>query len=453
MAVDISRSALEGASSMTGGETRFDVAVVGAGPAGTTCALLLARAGLEVALIERGPYPGSKNTFGGVLYRHPLEQIVPRFWERAPIERKVIDKQYWLLTEDSAVKLGHRSRRFAEEPYNTFTVLRAKFDRWYAEEAREAGAMLIPSTVALEAIRDERGRVIGVRTDREQGDLYASVVVAADGVNSLLSRQLGLHGELRPEHVALGVKEVIALGEDRIRERFNLEGDEGADISLLGAVTKGMVGGGFIYTNRDTVSVGVVANADAYRRSGNSPVDLLEEMKAHPLIRPLLEGGQLKEYQAHLIPEGGFDAMPPLCADGLLVVGDAASLVNAAFFEGSNHAILSGQLAAETILEAKSKGDFSAQALAGYERRLRQSVTLRDLKGLRRLPGLLHSHPQYFAIYPELLNEAAHHFLAADGRPKRDKVRGALKAVTARRSPWQLLRDLWDVWRGTNLWP
>lgn len=432
---------------------RFEVAVVGAGPAGTTCALLLARAGLEVALIERGPYPGSKNTFGGVLYRHPLELVVPGFWEEAPLERRVIDKQYWLVSGDASVQLGHRRKGLGGGLPNSFTALRAKFDRWYAERAQEAGAMLIPSTVAREVMRDQRGRVIGVRTDRERGELYAEVVVAADGVNSLLSEGLGLRPKLQAQQVALGVKEVIALGEERIEERFHLEGNEGADITLLGEVSRGLVGGGFLYTNRESLSVGLVVSAEQYRQQGVSPIELLEGMKAHPLLRPLLEGGQLKEYQAHLIPEGGYEALAPLSADGYLVVGDAAGLVNAAFFEGSNHAVLSGKLAAEAILEAHSKGDYSRRWLRGYEERLRESVAWQDLKGLRKLPGVLHSHPQFFGVYPQVLNEVADRLLAVDGQTKRAKVREALGVVRQKRTWWGLLRDLWDVWRGANLWP
>lgn len=432
---------------------RFDVVVVGAGPAGTTCAYILAQAGLRVIQIERGPYPGSKNMFGGVLYRKPTELVLPKFWEEAPLERQVIDKQYWMLTGDSAVKLGHRGVNPPDGLPGSYTVLRAKFDKWYADKARTAGVTLINSTVVTDVIRDERGKVIGVRTDRLQGDVYADVVVAADGVNSLLSKALGLHQELSPRYVALGVKEIIGLSEDVVRQRFNLEGDQGADITLLGEVTRGMFGGAFVYTNKDTISLGLAVTTADLDRTGLSPIDLMDELKAHPLVRPLIEGGQLKEYLAHLIPEGGYDAIPPLYADGFLVVGDAAGLVNSAFFEGSNHAMVSGRLAAETILEARQKHDYSARTLAGYERRLKDSVTLRDLKNMRDFPKLLHSHPQFLTLYPELLNAAAHEFFTVDDQPKKTKLKKIMQNMTAKRSRWHLVRDLWDAWRAVNLWP
>ncbi|MBI2862155.1 MAG: FAD-dependent oxidoreductase [Chloroflexi bacterium] len=425
---------------------RFETIIVGAGPAGIAAALTLARAGVKVLVLERGPYPGSKNTFGGVLYRQPMEQLIPEFWKKAPIERYIVTKQVWLMTSDSTVLLGHYGKRFSQEPFNAFTVLRAKFDHWFAEQAEAAGAIIVTSTTATGVLR-ENGRVVGVRTDREQGDVYADVVVAADGVNSLLSQQSGLRGELQPSQVALAVKEIISLTEEKIRDRFQLEGDEGADIMLLGHLTKGLVGGGFIYTNRDTISIGVSVEIADMVANGVSPAELIDELKAHPFIRPLIQGGQVREYQAHLIPEGGYKAIPPLYRDGYLVVGDAAGLVNTVYFEGANHALNSGRLAAETILEARAKEDFSTAVLSNYQRRLEASVTLQDLKAFRDVPSFLHGHRQLFTLYPDLLNEAAHDFITVDGVPKKVRQRSIIRKILRGRPLMGLAKDLWDVWR------
>src|SRR5690606_20599761 len=143
---------------------------------------------------------------------------------------------------------GHKHERFNSEPYNAWSTFRVKFDPWLAGKAEEAGALPIYQTVATGLIRDRSGRVIGVHTDREDGDLYADVVVIADGVNSLLAEELGVHRTWRPDEARQAVKKVIALARETIEERCNREGREGTTIEFLRATGQGMTGLGSLYT-------------------------------------------------------------------------------------------------------------------------------------------------------------------------------------------------------------
>lgn len=426
---------------MAAASEKFDVVVVGAGLAGTAAAYLLAKAGLKVVCIERGDEPGAKNVMGGVLYRQPTEKIIPGWWREAPVERPVTEERVWLLTEDSMLQAGFKSLRYAEEPYNAFTVLRVKFDKWFAEKAAGAGALLITNTVVEDVIRDD-GQIIGVRTGRGEGEVYGNVVVAADGVNSLLSKKAGLHGELAPNHVALAMKEIINLPREKIEDRFLLNENEGATIELFGDSTMGMLGYGFIYTNRDSLSVGVGALLSDFIRRKVTPNDLMERFKSHPMVRKLLAGGESKEYMAHLIPEGGAAAMPPVYTDGMLVVGDAAGMSNAIYREGSNLALASAKMAAQTCIEAHTAGDFSARALARYKELLDSSFVMKDLTLYSRTSRYFQNKAgEFLEVYPDLLVDAAHELLTVDSVPKRDKQRKILRQLLARRAPWELVRD------------
>ena len=419
---------------------KFDVAVVGAGLAGTSAAYTLAKAGAKVLLIERGDAPGSKNVMGGILYRQPMEKIIPGWWRDAPIERPISEQRVWVLTEDSAVTLGYKSERFNEEPYNAFTVLRAKFDKWFADQAAAAGAVLVNETVVEDVLRDN-GQIVGVRTNREDGDIYANVVIACDGVNSLLSQKAGLHGEWKSNQVAIGVKEIIQMSREKMEDRFGLENGEGTAMELFGDATWGMMGYGFIYTNRDTLSVGVgVLLSDLIERKIN-PNELQERFKQHPMVRKLLEGGEAKEYMAHLIPEGGWASVPPLYAGGFLVAGDAAMMVNGIFREGSNLAAISGKLAAQTALEALDRGDFSARGLSSYLDRLEDSFIVRDLQGYSRISHYAHEHPDLFTVYPQLLAEAIHGVMTVDSQPKYLKLLDVMRGVRERRPLLSMAKD------------
>jgi len=427
-------------------DLEFDLIVVGGGPAGLAAAYTAAKSGLKVILFERGEHPGSKNVMGGVLYRQATEEIIPEFWREAPLERPIIEQNYWFLAEQSAVKLGYRSQGFAKEPYNNFTVLRAKFDRWFGKKVEEAGALVITETVVEELINDGH-TVVGVRTGRAQGEVKAPLTIIAEGANSLLTQQAGLRPDISPQHLAVAVKEIIALPKETIESRFNLEPGQGSVIELIGDATHGMMGTGFIYTNEKSLSVGVGAILSEVVARKVNPNDLLEHMKRHQVVKPLIEGGETKEYLAKLIPEGGYRAMPKLFAPGLMIVGDAAMMVNGIHREGSNLAMMSGKFAAETAVDAVKTGDFSVGMLEQYRKRLDNSFVLKDLKKYQNATGLFEENPQYFRQYPEMMNDVFHEFFTIDNIPKKEKQKNILEKIRQRRSWGHLAGDLYKLWR------
>ena len=403
-------------------QERFDAIVVGAGPAGNAAALTMAQGGLNVLQIERGEYSGSKNVQGAILYADALEKLIPDFSEDAPLERHVIEQRIWVMDDTSHTGMHYRSDDFNEQRPNRYTILRAQFDRWFSSKVREAGATLLCETTVTELVRDPNGRVIGVRTDREGEAILADVVVLAEGVNGLVGTRAGLRKELKPRTVALAVKEMHFLPQDALEARFNLSGDSGVVIEAMGTITKGMTGTGFLYTNRESISVGIGCIVADFARTGITPYALLDAFKRDPSIAPLLVGSQVKEYAAHLIPEGGYNAMPKIFGEGWVVAGDAAHLVNAVHREGSNLAMTSGRIAAETIIWLKRRGEeCTARNLAKYRRRLKQSFVLKDMKKYRKIPDTLHNNPALLGLYPRLLSKAAQTWLRVDGKDKRAK--------------------------------
>jgi electron transfer flavoprotein-quinone oxidoreductase len=369
----------------------FDAVVVGAGPAGSAAALELARAGWSVCLLERGPYPGSKNMYGGVVYGRILDTLVPQWWEEMPVQRWVTRRATMILTGHQALTVDFRTESWGAPPYNGATAYRPDLDRWFASKATEAGAVLVCSTTATGLLRDG-GRVVGVRTDRPDGDLTARVVIACDGVNSFLAKEAGMYPHTGAENFTVGVKETLALPRQVIDERFGVRGDHGVDFEIIGC-TGDVPGGGFLYTNAETLAVGLVLSLPALAAGGTRPEELLRRMKAHPAIAPLVEGGEVTEYSAHVIPEAGYDMMPELVGDGILVAGDAAAMCLAAgiWLEGVNFAIGSGAAAGRAAARALRRGDTSAEGLAGYRSRLESSFVLADHRRLRDAPHLVMS--------------------------------------------------------------
>ncbi|WP_139492414.1 FAD-dependent oxidoreductase [Brevibacillus dissolubilis] len=426
---------------------KFDVIVVGAGPAGTACAYTLAKAGVNVLLIERGEYPGSKNVMGGVLYRKMMDDIIPEFYKEAPVERHIVEQRFMMLDQESAVTFSYKGLEWDQEPYNNFTVLRAKFDQWFADQAVKQGALLINETVVRECIV-ENGKVVGVRTDRPEGDLYADVVVLADGVNSLLAKSLGFHKEFRPDEVALAVMEVLKLDKKIIEDRFSLEGNQGCTFEIFGDSTKGVLGTAWLYTNKDSVNIGVGAMLSGLIKHKMKPYELLDYVKNHPVLRPYIQGCEQQEYLAHLIPEGGYHSMPRVVGNGVIVVGDAAQLVNAIHREGSNMAMASGVMAADTIIQARELGgDFSERGLDNYRVNLLNSFVGQDLKKYKDATHHFEKFPHYFDKYIPMMNRAASQMFTIDGTPKREKQKKIWNDLGSAGEKFRMARDLFQAWR------
>ena len=411
-------------------DDRFDAIVVGAGPAGITAAKELAMAGLSVVVLERGQFPGAKNVWGGILYREPTEVMAPGFELEAPLERPIVEQRYLVLTDDAMMGATYRSERLATPPYNAYSVLRSPFDRWYAAKAEEVGAEVYSEFTVVDLLWDY-GAVAGVTTGEPDGELLARCVVIADGANSLLAQKIGLHREWEPIEQALVAKELIALSADVIEARFALPAGMGTALEIFGESTAGLLGYGFIYTNKESLSIGTGALLEDLIASGTNVNDMLDRFKAHPAIAPLIQGGELLEYSGHLIPEGGYKRLPQVYTDGAVVIGDAAQLVNPVNREGGNLAMLSGKLAAQAIVEAKAKDDFSAMSLSRYRELLDESVVMADLHKIRHITDFAHARPHLLREYPRVLSDMAETYLRVDGVPKKKKQDSMLRMVKA----------------------
>ena len=382
--------------------TDTDIIVVGAGPAGSCAAIAAAKAGQRVVLIERGPFPGSKNMYGGVIYPRILDELIPDWYEHAPIQRWVVRRSTMLLSDTGALNIDYRSNAWGQAPYNGATAYRPDFDNWLAQQAVAAGAELICSTTVTGLLRDAQGRITGITTDRPDGDLTASVVIACDGVNSFVAKEAGLYKKVDASNYTLGVKETLSLPKSVIDERFGVRDNQGVDIEILGG-TSGINGGAFIYTSLDTIALGVVLKLPKLSAQKKRPEEIIAELKRHPAIAPLIEGAEVIEYSAHLIPEAGLDMMPTMVADGLLVAGDAAALCLAAgiWLEGVNFAMASGMYAGEAAAKAIQSGNTSASGLQSYTKKLNETFVLKDHKKLRKIPHLVlsdrvqHKYPMF----------------------------------------------------------
>ena len=429
-----------------------EVAIVGAGPAGISAACILADQGVETVVLERGEFPGSKNISGGVLYGHDLAGIIPDFARlNCPVERNIVESRVWCASDEGGFSLAYRDEIFKEKRrLNVFTVGRARFDRWFARQAEKKGALVVCGTVVTDLLRNKAGRLGGVRTDRELGDLKARVILLADGINSPLAAKTGFRPDPAPEHVALAVKEIIELPEEIISERFNVSDEDGVSIEILGSVTKGMNGVGALYTNRKSLSLVIGGNLRDFAELKLKPYELIEEFKAHPMVAPLIKDGVPREYMAHWLPEGGYEHVPRLFGDGYLIAGDSGMLFNALHREGSNMAMVSGKLAAETILQALKKDDFSEESLSIYQKKLKETFVLKDLKKYRRFPGFLQKHREIFTDLPLSLSMAARDMLTVDGVDKKTKQSRSWKMIKSKTPLRRILQLLFNAWRSVK---
>ena len=409
----------------------FDVIVVGAGCAGSVAAYELANAGKSVLLVERGEDAGSKNMTGGRIYAHSLAQVFPDYAQEAPLERKITRERISMMTPTDNTSVDFTSPRLSEPENVSYAVLRGPFDSWLASKAEEAGAECIFG-IAVEDLVWEDGRIAGVRAGDDE--ITAEIVILADGVNSLLTEKAKLGSRPKPSQIAVGVKETISLPEKVIDDRFGSGSKDGMAWLFAGAPTKGHIGGGFLYTNRESVSIGLVATLSDLCTSDTPIYQMMEDFKNHPAVAPLLSGGEIVEYSGHLVPEGGFDMVSKLYADGCLVAGDAAMLcINLGYqVRGMDYAIASGQIAARTAIEALDACDVSESRLSRYKAKLEDSFVLKDLMTYRSFPHFLESTPRMFNEYPEMTSEIMGSLFVVDGKPVtpiKQSVMGAVKKV------------------------
>lgn len=397
----------------------FDAIVVGAGCAGSVAALELARAGKSVLMIERGNFAGAKNMTGGRVYAHALRAVFPDNFDEIPFERKVVSERISLMSPDANFTVDFTSDAMRVDGQESYTVLRSTFDQWLAAQAEDAGAEAIYGIAVESLIKDESGAVCGVRAGEDE--ITADVVVLCDGVNSLLTAQAV--GASRPpaSQIAVGIKQVFELPASVITDRMLVSSDdEGTAWLFAGDATHGTFGGGFMYANRESISLGIVAGIEATATKATRPVyQMLEDLKRHPAVAPIIRGGKLVEHSGHMVPEGGINIMPKLFGPGVLVAGESAMMcINLGYMvRGIDFAIAAGQVAGQQAAAALEEGDVSEASLARYAAALEGTFVLKDLRRFQRVPAFMEGFTRMFNEYPALARDAMNSLFIVDGTP------------------------------------
>lgn len=431
-------------------DEKFDCIIVGAGVAGLAAAMTLARNNMKFLLIEKGEFPGAKNVSGGVLWGHDLAKLVPNYWEEkdAGWDRFINHRRLTFMDEQSTFSMDFKSSHFNEPPYSGVVVLRSKFDRWLADKVQEAidesdYAMdsFIASNIKVDEVLMDNDKAVGIRTG--QDEFHADSVIIAEGVNNLLTRQVGLQSDYVPaDHMLTGIKEIIRFDQKVLEDRFQLNGLSGMSNEFVGWATDGVEGGGFLYTNRDTISLGLVLGIKDMREKNKSPHDILNHFKTHPVIADIIKDGEIVEYSAHVVSSGDKRVMPrELYKDGILLAGEAANLLMNAgkAIQGMDYAMRSGILAAETIVEAKGKNDFSSAALKEYRTALDESYVMKDINSFQDAVHLLHTETMQHKV-PNLICDFGRQFFTIKNEPtpkSRDMLKGAIKRHS---SVWELAK-------------
>lgn len=421
----------------------LDLVVIGAGLSGLTAAYYAAKAGLGVLVLERGDLAGSKNLSGGRLYLGPLRGLLDELLEGLCLERKVVVERLSLMGKEGSATLSLRHNLLGQPQYESHTVLRACLDSHLSERVVQVGGFVVPQK-RVDSLLREGSRVVGIRSDGEE--IRSKVVILAEGVLGLLSRELGVQSPPRPKEAATALKEVIRLPSETLQSRFGLKDGQGAAHLFVGSITAGVGGGGFLYTNKDSLSLGLVLRLEDLMRSEAQPNELLESFKAREEIALLLEGGQLVEYGAHMIPEARRVAFPRLVGDGYLIVGDAAglSLNMGLTVRGMDMAMASGFFASQAVIQALQRKDLSASSLASYSKMLEESFVMKDLDRFAPMEGFL-SNPRLYTQYPEFFCETLGGLFKVGPGPKEGYWKTIRLAMRQGPEVSCFLKDLWNM--------
>jgi electron transfer flavoprotein-quinone oxidoreductase len=371
----------------------YEAVVVGCGPGGAAAAAVLADNGVETLVLERGVEAGSKNVSGGLIYAeesapYTIDDLYPGFREHA--SERPITEYHIHNVAGNKVKSYDITDLHDHDTEWSDAVLRRKMDSWLEqrvhERTRETGGGVLTG-VYVDGLLQEDGEIKGV-TCEELDPIEADLVVAADGVNSELAREAGLMDWEEPDEWFQGVKAVVDLPDGAVEERFGIAEDEGAAHLFSGDLFEGVRGGGFVYTNEDTLSVGTVFHLDSLVAEEAEPHELLDALLTHPMLAEYFDGEYDElEYSAKLVPDSKKVAHTSPHRGRLVLVGDAAGQMQAQgpIIKGMNHAVTAGALAAEAFVESRARKSRKNEPTAGalYEQKLKDEGVMGKLRPKR----------------------------------------------------------------------
>lgn len=304
----------------------------------------------------------------------------------------------------------------------------------------EAGCEIVPGITVEALLKDEAGNVIGIHAGED--DITAYVVIVAEGANSLLTERCLGAPRPKPNEMAVGIKEVFQLDAKTIEDRFLCPEGEGAAMLFVGDCTHGNVGGGFLYTNKESISLGLVATIENLSKSDTTIYQALEDFKNHPAVAPIIRGAKVVEHSGHMVSEGGYAMIPKLVHGGALVTGDAAMLcMNLGYMvRGMDLAVASGQFAAEAACAAIDAQDVSEKGLSAYEEMMRESFVIKDLKTFKDWPHAMEGWERLFTEYPVMIKEIFNSMFVVDGTPALP-LRKRIVPIVKQRGIFKLLKE------------
>ncbi|MEM0139000.1 MAG: FAD-dependent oxidoreductase [Ferroplasma sp.] len=387
-----------------------DAVVIGGGLAGISAAISAANKGLSVIVLERGERSGSKNVTGGRMYIHSLQKLLGNNFKDAPLERLIKKETFEIYNEGKKITFSFENR----DSENSYSVLRSRFDNWFAGQAENLGIPVSYSTL-VSGIKRENGGVI-VQSNR--GDISAPLIIESDGAAAFASRYLGMvkdkpfkmqpveklkeNPDFMQRQFMVGIKEVID---------HKPEGEIGEARTILG-LSDGIKGGGFSYTNKDTMSIGLTLKLDSLAIHKKNAYDVIEEFREKLGI-----DGKILEYSAHMIPFFRYDSLPPRYDSNILVTGDSAGfLINDGFtIRGMDNAIESGRIAGIAAAEIKNSNDCSDTYI--YEKMLEESSILKDMKAASRISTLF-GNERTFDAYPQIIASILERMFTVTDNPR-----------------------------------